>query len=380
MKIRITESQYKLLVENDDYNPTNKQLDKDNITIDNLSKEYPQWDFSNAVIRREKNSNNQAYRFLDGLFCNIHKTTNDNIDVSSLLKRGSGCRQCGRDRQIELVKSIANSKIDVKFENEEIERIKDYVRNGGTFIRDYYQDDNYKWLVKKMNRDDTGRFKKVLDDIGKIQDELDDEEIERIKNYVRNEGPFIRDAKVNDDYKWLYYRSRSNKKFQKALDDITKIQDELGVKIVKIEWWGEKTIKNILEGMGFTGVVPQYKYKECKNSLTCRQYKFDIYLPYNKHNIKKNKNIPKTGIIFEYDGIQHFEFRPHFHKTEDKFISQIHRDKEKNLFCKNNNIKLVRIPNTSKTRTDIERDIVSALKDPSTFILTGDYPKAGWNK
>jgi hypothetical protein len=29
---------------------------------------------------------------------------------------------------------------------------------------------------------------------------------------------------------------------------------------------------------------------------------------------------------------------------------------------------------------DIENDIELALKDPSTFILTGDYPKAGWNK
>ena len=135
--------------------------------------------------------------------------------------------------------------------------------------------------------------------------------------------------------------------------------------------------------MGFTGVVPRHKYKECKNSLTCRQYEFDIYLRYNKNNVKINKNIPKNGIIFEYDGIQHFEFRPHFHKTEDKFISQIHRDKEKNSYCQNhkpNPIKLVRIPYTSKTRAAIENDIELALKDPSTFILTGDYPKAGWNK
>jgi hypothetical protein len=71
------------------------------------------------------------------------------------------------------------------------------------------------------------------------------------------------------------------------------------------------------------------------------------------------------------------------HKTEEKFNSQIFRDKEKNLFCRNykpNPIKLVRIPYTSKTKEDITRDIDSALDDPSTFILTGNYPKAGWNK
>ena len=127
--------------------------------------------------------------------------------------------------------------------------------------------------------------------------------------------------------------------------------------------------------MEFNGVVNKHKYKECKNSLTCRQYEFDIYLPYNENNVKINKNIPKTGIIFEYDGVQHFRFNPYFHKTEEKFDSQIHSDKEKNLFCKNNNIKLVRIPYTSKTKEDITRDIESALNNPSTFVLTGDYPK-----
>jgi len=150
----------------------------------------------------------------------------------------------------------------------------------------------------------------------------------------------------------------------------------------KIEWWGEKTIKEILKQKEFNGVVSQHKYNECKNSLSCRQYKFDIYLPYNKNNIKKNKNIPKTGIIFEYDGRQHFEPIEYF-GGENKFRKQVHSDREKNLFCRNykpNPIKLVRIPYTSKTKEDIVRDIELALNDPSTFILTGDYPKAGWNK
>ena len=92
--------------------------------------------------------------------------------------------------------------------------------------------------------------------------------------------------------------------------------------------------------------------------------------------------IPETGIIFEYDGPQHFKPNEHF-GGEEEFIKRIHGDKEKNSYCQNhkpNPIKLVRIPYTSKTRTAIENDIELALKDPSTFILTGDYPKAGWNK
>jgi hypothetical protein len=53
MKIKITEPQYKILV-------------KDKSTIDNLSSKFPQWDFTNATIRREKNPKGQTYRFLDG--------------------------------------------------------------------------------------------------------------------------------------------------------------------------------------------------------------------------------------------------------------------------------------------------------------------------
>ena len=45
MKIKITEPQYKILV-------------KDKSTIDDLSGKFPQWDFTNATIRREKNPKN----------------------------------------------------------------------------------------------------------------------------------------------------------------------------------------------------------------------------------------------------------------------------------------------------------------------------------
>ena len=144
---------------------------------------------------------------------------------------------------------------------------------------------------------------------------------------------------------------------------------------------GEKTIKEILEQIGFIDIPKsgEYRINKCKNSLTCQQYKFDIFLPYNENNYLLNKNIPKTGIIFEYDGIQHFDATD-FHGGEIEFKKRVHRDKEKNLYCKNNNIKLVRIPYTSKTKEDITRDIEFALNNSSTFILTGDYPKAGWNK
>jgi hypothetical protein len=277
------------------------------------------------------------------------------------------------------------TQIQKELENKKIEEILDYVINGGDFIRDARKNENYKWLVGKKISDKTGKFQNVLDQITQIQEEFENKKIKKILDYIRSGGIFVRDTSKNQDYDWLIGKKRYDKtgKFQDVLDEIEQIQKELGI---KKEWWGEKTTKDILEEMGFNGVVNKHRYEECKNSISCRQYEFDVYLPYNKNNYKITKNnpefsiIPKTGVIFEYDGRQHFEFIPYFHKTEEKFNSQIFRDKEKNLFCKNNNIKLVRIPYTSKTKEDITRDIYSALNNRNTFILTGDYPKAGWNK
>lgn len=45
MKIKITEPQFKEL---------NKTLIKDKKTIDDLQSKFPQWDFTNATIRRKK--------------------------------------------------------------------------------------------------------------------------------------------------------------------------------------------------------------------------------------------------------------------------------------------------------------------------------------
>ena len=266
--------------------------------------------------------------------------------------------------------------IQEELENKKIEEILDYVRSGGEFKRNSSTNETYKWLLNKLYKTKKEKFDYVSNQINKIQGELENKKIEDIINYVKNGGEFIREATKDENYRWLRSRFYPNKreKFDYVLNKIEKIQIELGN---KREWWGERKIKNFLEEMGFTDMpkIGHYKIDNCKNSLTCTQYKFDVYLPYNENNIKINKNIPETGIIFEYDGIQHFRFIPYFHKTEEKFNSQILRDKEKNLYCRKNNIKLVRIPYTSKTEEDIKQDINLALDNPSTFILTGDYPK-----
>jgi uncharacterized protein YjgD (DUF1641 family) len=277
-------------------------------------------------------------------------------------------------------------KIQEELENKKIKEILNHVRNGGEFTRLYGQDYDYSWLRSKKIADKTGKFQNALDQIKKIQEELENKKIKEILNHVRNGGEFTRLYGQDDNYKWLRNKSRSDKteeqKFQNALDQIDEIQKKLGI---KREWQGEKVIRDTLIGMGFKDIPRQgqHIYKDCRNSLTCKFYKFDIYLPYNENNYMIGKNegfyIPETGIIFEYDGRQHFKPNEHF-GGEEEFIKRIHGDKEKNSYCQNNNIKLVRIPHTSKTRIDIQNDIISSLKNPNTFILTGDYPKLGWNQ
>lgn len=57
-------------------------------------------------------------------------------------------------------------------------------------------------------------------------------------------------------------------------------------------------------------------------------YEFDIYI--------KNKDI-----LIEYNGIQHYEFTPFFHKTKINFVNQLRRDKNKLRLVKKNGKKLI---------------------------------------
>ena len=78
----------------------------------------------------------------------------------------------------------------------------------------------------------------------------------------------------------------------------------------------------------------QKKYKDLYGQNSSYPYAFDFYLPdYN--------------CCIEYDGIQHFEYRKNScWNSKQNFIDTQRRDKEKNQYCKENNINLIRIPYT----------------------------------
>ncbi len=99
---------------------------------------------------------------------------------------------------------------------------------------------------------------------------------------------------------------------------------------------GEIIVEEYLKNKGIE-YNKEHTFNGCKNDIALR---FDFYLP--------SKNI-----CIEYDGEQHFKPIEYF-GGEDKFKKVKENDHIKNEFCKNNNIKLIRIPYTVK---DIDKFI-----------------------
>lgn len=97
---------------------------------------------------------------------------------------------------------------------------------------------------------------------------------------------------------------------------------------------GEKSIRLFLE---FNNIeyLTQYKFNECKN---VNSLPFDFYLP-------------EHILCIEFDGKQHFEPNEYF-GGQEQFEKTIENDNIKNQYCKNNNIRLIRI--SYKDKNEIE--------------------------
>ena len=99
----------------------------------------------------------------------------------------------------------------------------------------------------------------------------------------------------------------------------------------RIQSFGESYIQSLLENMKLQ-YTSQYTFNDCKNRYVLR---FDFALFYDGKLI---------GLI-EYDGKQHFE-SIEFFGGQEGFIKTKQRDEIKNMYCKTNNIPLLRIPYT----------------------------------
>jgi very-short-patch-repair endonuclease/ribosomal protein S27E len=105
---------------------------------------------------------------------------------------------------------------------------------------------------------------------------------------------------------------------------------------------GESKIKYYLDINNII-YVRQKTFEECRNIQVLQ---FDFYLPDQK-------------ICIEYDGVQHFKPIEHF-GGEERLKYTIENDKIKNNFCKENKIKMIRIPYTQLG--NIEKILTEKLK------------------
>lgn len=91
------------------------------------------------------------------------------------------------------------------------------------------------------------------------------------------------------------------------------------------------------------------------NSLNIKYKKEAVFPPYMYRYDFYAKDI---NLLIEYDGEQHFKYVPYFHKTYERFLKQIERDKHKEEYAKAYNINLIRFNSKHKAE-----DIESVLKE-----------------
>ena len=80
----------------------------------------------------------------------------------------------------------------------------------------------------------------------------------------------------------------------------------------------------------------------------------------------------ESDIIIEYDGEQHYRFVEHVHREFERYIRQVRRDQFLETYCKENNIKLLRIPWKDENRIP---EIIRSFLVDGIDITTKVYPK-----
>lgn len=90
---------------------------------------------------------------------------------------------------------------------------------------------------------------------------------------------------------------------------------------------GELKIEEYLKNNGIEYKV-QYPVKLEQQMFARNNLRIDFYLP--KHNT-----------FIEFNGLQHYEFSPYFHESEDDFQKQVERDERLKDYCRKNKINLI---------------------------------------
>lgn len=94
---------------------------------------------------------------------------------------------------------------------------------------------------------------------------------------------------------------------------------------------GEEKVVNLLRRGGIS-FKQEISFKDLHGNNGYLRYDFGVF--------RNNKLV----CIIEVDGIQHFQYTPHFHKNPSGFTKQKERDIKKNRYCLVHHIPLIRIP------------------------------------
>lgn len=160
---------------------------------------------------------------------------------------------------------------------------------------------------------------------------------EYVKNYIEKEGYSLISNNYTNVYEKLIIKCNKGHKYEVNFHNF-----RTGYRCPYCnESKGEGNIAKILDKYNIK-YIRQYKFKDCKNIFALP---FDFYLSdYN--------------ICIEYDGQQHFKPLDFF-GGQESYEKIIKNDDIKNTYCKNNNIKLLRITYLDKNIEDI---ILSFIK------------------
>lgn len=120
----------------------------------------------------------------------------------------------------------------------------------------------------------------------------------------------------------------------------------IGGKHTRKDSYGEIQVKNILEELGV-------KYKQEK-LITVPIWGKD-------HLIRADFYLPKQNCIIEFNGKQHYEYMPEYHKSEGSFQYQQERDKALELHCLKNNINLLVFRYTDFKSGKMKKDITQMV-------------------
>jgi hypothetical protein len=275
-----------------------KEKAKPNEDAENIKKvaqNYPQYDFSKATIYSKRVGETQKLRnFLDGLYCpkidfitkEVHGFTNGNYLDKLLKKEVIGCEKCAADKN--------GNRLDI---SKEIEKYQT------TYPENKYDFSQATWSYPSSK----GRL--------------------WVKNII------CRNLK-NHDESYLFYREGDGVSWNQLYN-----QNKGGCPacLANRKSKGEKKVYYELEKLGynftpektFPGAKGCFSYKGQKG---CNLLRFDAYI------VKDGEEI-----CIEFDGIQHYEPVERFGGEEGFIITQ-ENDRAKNEYCKNNGIRLIRIP------------------------------------